>query len=104
LHLDRAVDTPAEASGAKFFSHGESARAGAIVRVKVHASDERQAHFLCAIKKYDIAKIGIPSVLLHREQIFIRNRVNEKFFGSKFCRRSRRRCGGAGGRGAYTQN
>jgi hypothetical protein len=51
-----------------------------------------------------VAKIRVPSAFLHHEQIFARNRADENFFGAVIYRRWRCGCGGAAGRGTYTQN
>jgi hypothetical protein len=78
LRRDGAVDTPAEPSGAKLFSRGESGSARLVKHAKARANAVRVARDFLKVAPSDVAEIRISSALPRCLEFIASSRADKK--------------------------
>jgi hypothetical protein len=104
LRLERAVNTPAKASGAKLFSYDESGRRAAVARSNTRMCAACRVRARHEIAARAMNKTQVSSALLQSHRFALRARVAENFFGAASRRQSRRAHAATAGQGRSTQN
>jgi hypothetical protein len=84
LRLETPVGASLEASGANFFSLGESFDVGVNARAKTRARGAALARSRRNNAQRDVTKTRISSAFLHRVEFFAFDRAAEKLFGARF--------------------